>query len=224
MVSHDPGISILIATFRGINAISWPLSQIASQRLESIPSVELVVVDHGNPPEFGQYVKRHEVLYQIDSFKFISLYPSDTYKACYARNMGIMSCTKSLVFFMHDYTTLEGEDYLARIWEASQQGKRAVGTHKIVHEPDGGTTTVVTGFFAHQDAVPLEYMQKVNGFDESFDGDHGFDDLDLLNRIKAAGCEVVEEKELVSYKYKKEDFYMGSDGKRNENLFHKKWG
>jgi predicted glycosyltransferase involved in capsule biosynthesis len=67
-------------------------------------------------------------------------------------------------------------------------------------------------------------MQKVNGFDESYDGDHGFDDFDLLNRLKAAGCEVVEEKELLSYKYKKDNFYMGSDGLRNEKLYHKKWG
>lgn len=219
-----PKISVLIATYRGFDAIAEPLKSLGEQ---AFPDFEVIVVDHGNPPDFYRKlgglisIMKYPVYYQF-------VPATEYYAACWARNEGLKICRGDLVFFMHDRSRLTGPDYLERLWKASDEGKRMVGTMKHVHfsEWNGNgmeeKSITALGWFAHQDAAPLHYLRQVGGFDEQFDGGHGYDDIDLFNRIRKIGCNFVIDNRLVSHKIKGD--YKGAAPDRNLNIFVKRWG
>lgn len=219
-----------MATYRGFHTLRDPLLSLIGQH-HSFSDFEVVLVDN-SPPHKGMEFGRAASLMRLNfPLKYVHIpNPGDVYMACKARNEGLKACIGDLVFFMHDRTFLHGMDYLKRLWVASKQGVRGVGTMKIVKSLGANVKyglaqdVRTTGWFAHQDAAPLKYLRMVDGFDESFDGDHGYDDLDLYMRMSALGCEFVMEPSLVSTKIRPYDsIYDGASGFRNQKKYMDRW-
>ena len=189
--SYKYKISIILATYHSFYGIATSVSNILLQQFPQ-DDYEIIVIGHGVHIDKDtsplNYVKNVKVL-------FVERRKRKPYEACRVRNHGIEAAEGKLVFFMHDNVNLIGNDYLDRLWGLSENGEKAVRTTKKVYfyNKDGtiniAESTQTYGFYAHQDAVPLKYLKEVNGFDEIYDGDHGYDDLYLMHRcIKDSVC------------------------------------
>lgn len=224
-------ISIIIASYQSFASIAPSVSSILLQKFPQ-EDYEIIVIGHGIEINRDtaplNYIKNVKVIY-------VERRKRKPYEACRVRNQGIKIAEGKLVFFMHDNVNLIGNDYLDRLWGASNSGKNGVKTTKkvYVYNKDGTInyekSTEVYGFFAHQDAVPLYYLQQVNGFDEIYDGDHGYDDIDLLRRCEEAGCEftgnrfnLYSVKHNLASKYRKGMRVSGKNnsGERNRSILY----
>lgn len=152
----------------------------------------MVLVDNSPPKRNIEFEKAAAILKIKFPVQYIRIENNkNTYMACRARNAGLKKCTGDLVFFMHDRAILQGADYLRRLWISSGEGVRGVGTKKIVKSmlpgtraTDSNKETVTAGWYAHQDAAPLKYLQMVGGFDECVPAGQNVDCLDNTIRIE----------------------------------------
>lgn len=228
--NYNYKISIILATYHSFYSIATSVSSILLQDFPQ-QDYEIIVIGHGitidkdtSPLNFVKNVKVF----------FVERRKRKPYEACKVRNVGINNAEGKLVFFMHDNVNLIGNDYLKRLWQLSDEGEYGVRTTKRVYfyNKDGTIndkeSTEAYGFYAHQDAVPLEYLKLVGGFDEIYDGDHGYDDIDLLRRCQAEGCIFVGNQfNLYSVKHNLLNMYRkgsrktkNNNGERNKSILY----
>jgi len=204
-------ISVLLCTYRPYPSTKPCFDSLDKQDFGSF-EVLLVSQTSGLSKHIGEHA--YPVHYK-------TFHSDGTYRPCRVRNYGIYICEGKLVFFLHDFTSLDDKDFLTKVWEMSQDASRGVSTKYSVIEPasmeelarcmngnrEGLKQWYVTGFTCCSDAVPLVYLKEVNGFDEEFDGGHGYDDFDLKRRLEKAGCSIHDDESLSSCKIKVEQLY-----------------
>ena len=221
-----PSITVLLATYRGDDALELPFRTLERQTFKDFDVV--LVTDNCSVTTTDPKPK-----FRI-SRKIEYNQPHTEYMACRIRNLGLPFCNGKLLFLMHDYTEFN-PSFLADVWEQSCNGTKAVITKNIVkvynEEMNAITNTVEAfGFFAHNDAVPTTAMKRVKGFHQMYDGDHGYDDFDLYRKLKRYGVEFVLAPQLVSTKYGTSAYYdkhgtklEHKGGLVNLRKFDKKW-
>lgn len=226
-------ISIIIASYQEPESIRTSIKSVLGQKF-SRDDYELILVAHGWKWNEGTVSRAKPARFKDFPLTLLADVPKDdknSYAACKVRNAGLAKCTGKLVFLMHDNVALHTDTYLRRLWIDSEQGRRAVSTAKRVETTakDGGivATIEVAGFYAHQDAIPLDYFRKVGGFDESYDGDQGYDDKDLECKLYQAGCVINHDGNLFSVKTNRRamfpDQYHSDSGNRNNAFWQNKW-
>ena len=221
-------LSILLCTYQNEHAVIPSLFELSKQNL---PRSQYEIILVGDGVDLLECARRNN----IEKYIYVDN-PNNLYHPNRVRNEGIKQCEGKLVFLLHDNIfDLQGTDYLQKLWRLSEKGTKAVYTancvktfafdenHKIIL-----TNTMAanpTGFYAHQDAVPLHYLRKVMGFDEMFDGDKGYDDKDLEKRLIQIGCEFVDGGELTSVKYNMREIWRAQEfpntsktGSRNADI------
>jgi hypothetical protein len=184
---------------------------------------EIIAISHGVPDGTAGHLFN---LVQNKKILFVPRREDMPYQPCFVRNQGINIAEGKLVLFLHDNVDLIGAGWLRRIWRASNWGKNAVMTRKIVYRYTKNGTIArdddIAGFYAQQDAVPNKYLKIVGGFDEIYDGDNGCDDIDLKKRCEKEGCEFILEQDLLSIKHNLRDMYPEqktvSNGARNRQI------
>lgn len=213
-------ISVVLPTYRGKNVLRSPLNSLLSQDFPW-DDWELIIINNGKETDFTH----KEVDMLADKFEYI---PYSNYDECKVYNRGFDMCEGKLVIIMHDSSWLDGKDFLTRLWRISEEGRRMVGVRHILFDEfrPGVKVHDSVGFYGHNDAVPLEWLRKVGGFNEEFDGAISYKDIDLFLRLKQAGCPYIITPDLVSYKITKPSTKPseGGDPQRNLALLSKKHG
>jgi glycosyltransferase involved in cell wall biosynthesis len=221
-------ISIILTTYQSHASLSHSINNILLQNFNP-KYYEIICISHGVPDALSGHIFN-----LVSNCKRIFVEKTEkSYEPCRVRNQGIAQAEGKLVLFMHDNVDLIGADWLKRLWQYSINGSRAVMTRKLAirYNSDGSVGRIddVAGFYAHQDAIPLEYLREVGGFDEEYDGDAGMDDVDLMKRCQLQGCSF-HMSDLTSIKHNLRDLYPKQvtagnwDGNRNRGIFYGKKG
>lgn len=216
--------TIILTTYQSFSSIAHSLNNVLLQNFPQ-DDYEIIAISHGVPDAVSGYLFntiKQENLKTIN----VDRNPEMPYAPCIVRNKGIQKSEGKLVLFLHDNVDLIGSDWLSRMWQQSNEGERAVMTRKIVYRYNKDGTyrqsNDISGFYAQQDSIPLKYLKMVNGFDEIYDGDNGYDDIDLMKRCQQHGCEFHLDSNLMSVKHNLRDMYPEqktiSNGARNRQI------
>lgn len=204
-------ISIVLPTYQSLSSLAHSLSNVLLQDFPE-DDYEVILVSHGVDKVLDIF---NWPIVKVKHLKtvFVERSPQNpTNSPCVVYNRGIERAEGKLVFLMHDNVDLIGKDYLKKLWEFSNEGERAVMTTKMVYRynKDGtfGLNKLFSGFYGQNDAIPLKFLEKVKGYDEVYDGDAGYMDIDLMMRCKKEGCEFFgAPKDFISVKHNIKDLF-----------------
>ena len=239
---YRPKISVILTTMRGYNAFKMSMDNLGKQTFRDF---ELIIVNNGSEDLTKEQVFITCRDNRITNYRYFFVPKVQSYEASKVFNTGIARAKGKLCFFLHESVKFDyaGDHktndvtYLHRLWERSDNGTKMVITRKLIYNSvTYGYNTddlIVTGtenssdtrLLIQQDAIPKKYLKIVGGLDPIFDGDHGYVDYDLWNKLKNVGCSHVIEEGLISRKYRINDSKLektlrrDTDGGRNKNFY-----
>jgi len=208
---------VFLCTYRPWPSILWNIRSLKKQKFKDW---ELVLVQHG--VVLDGYLPRW-LRHKTTSLYYAS---DGVYRPVRIRNLAWRECRGGLIFFMHDFVDLERDDFLAQIWESSENATKAVSTcNRVIDvrsmnqvkfstrhckvikserpEDQPEIYNAPVDLYFHQDAVPKRALERINGFDPVYDppgGSHGYDDWDTRDSLLETGCVIVQRGDLFSTK------------------------
>ena len=201
-------ISLVMATARPEAGLLTLLNSLKKQTLDH-SQIEFVLVDKAYDQRSKNYLE-HMKKFNTDfagTMKYIKdKSPKGHVSISSARNLGIDACSHDIIVSIDDRTILYPET-LAQHAEYFAKGWDAVAGFSDFHHRDGYAVTApnkvderasVAGashgqfaaqhFYGYHMAFTKKVWEKVGGFDETFDGTYGWEDIDFGIRIYNAGA------------------------------------
>lgn len=214
-------ISVIIATYNRYDMLDELLGKLKRQTLPC----EIVVADDGSPEPRA---RGDRYLWRKD----------DGYHKAWMLNRAVQMASGDVLVFMDDDMHPRSRLWLQSHLKALQQGDISRGPFYVGCRVDGQFRQVSPYMFGmpgtfwscSNTAMAREAWDKVGGFDERFDGEYGFEDVDFGLRVYQAGLRPVKAAQTSTAEHigdlhcQVDTTFDHEKLARNRTILEEKWG
>ena len=205
MTTHQPLISVVIATYNRVDLLKHQLHHLLTQSFD-LSAYEIIVINDGSTDSTAVYMKN-----MVKNFPNIHYMETQNGGPAKARNKGVAMAKGQIIAFTDD-DCLADYHWLENIWRHFQdeeliaiQGKTITNinavtplTHQVINEY--GDTSIPTCNAAYRKAT----LESLGGFDEGFPFQN--EDADLAWRARESGKVIFAEDVLILHPPRTDSF------------------